>query len=310
VFESFQKNKIQLQNASTGRLSDEVILFRLSQASTKIHNLYSAYEFSRGATLLNNFIFHDLSAFYFETLKDSIYTGFKKDCLAAQQALGVIFYELLQMLAPLCPLLVEEVWDHLPKGLQDKSIHPAQSIWTPFTVPYDMERVERQSYLITEVSTVIKAAQERLRQNKIIGSGLETDVVIGVHENIHPLTAQCFHGPSGKYNKEHNTIIKHQLEAAFVVSDVEVVPMAQLLEKWDALKKQGVTDVEKEDCLVAPEKWMDKGTWDANTVTVLVRKAEMHKCPRCWRHVAEEEDALCNRCHDVIREQKESVVHG
>ena len=73
----------------------------------------------------------DLSAFYFETLKDRVYTSDKPDCETLQRVLGLIFYELLQMLAPVCPLLVEEVWDHVPAELKEKSSHPARAVWSP-----------------------------------------------------------------------------------------------------------------------------------------------------------------------------------
>lgn len=36
--------------------------------------------------------------------------------------------------------------------------------------------------------------------------------------------------------------------------------------------------------------------------TVSVTPPEAHKCPRCWRYVATEEDGLCGRCEGVVGE--------
>ena len=32
----------------------------------------------------------------------------------------------------------------------------------------------------------------------------------------------------------------------------------------------------------------------------VVRKATLHKCPRCWKYQAEREGALCPRCQKVL----------
>ncbi|KAF1975391.1 isoleucyl-tRNA synthetase [Bimuria novae-zelandiae CBS 107.79] len=102
-------------------LADELALSRLAQVSHEVHNHYDNYEFFKGIATLNKYITNDLSAFYFETLKDRIYTGRKADCQDVQKVLGLVFYELLQMLTPVCPLLVEEVWDHVPAHLKEGS---------------------------------------------------------------------------------------------------------------------------------------------------------------------------------------------
>ena len=39
------------------------------------------------------------------------------------------------------------------------------------------------------------------------------------------------------------------------------------------------------------------------SVRVSVRKAELHKCPRCWRHLAADSH-LCNRCKLVVAKQQ------
>jgi len=36
--------------------------------------------------------------------------------------------------------------------------------------------------------------------------------------------------------------------------------------------------------------------------TVSVTPPEGHKCPRCWRYVAEVEEGLCGRCEGVVGE--------
>ena len=115
-----------------------------------------------------------------ETLKDRIYTGRTFDCVTLQAHLGVIFYELLQILAPITPLLVEEVWDHVPAALRDASIHPSQAAWTALSATSAAKSKALDSALdrLTEIGDAVKIAQERLRAKKKIGSGLETAVTL------------------------------------------------------------------------------------------------------------------------------------
>jgi isoleucyl-tRNA synthetase len=291
-FPDFQTNKSLLQETSSGPLIDKIILTRLSQVSTKVRALYSAYEFSRGTSIVNTFIFNDLSAFYFETLKDRIYTGSLEDCKTAQEVLGVIFYELLQMLAPICPLLVEEVWDHLPQSLRESSVHPAKIIWTPFTVPYDVELIERQASTIQHLSASIKHCQETLRQDKKIGSGLETDVLLGIPDKIsHPADLQLFFGPNGPHDEAAKQAAEEQLAAIFVVSSVKIMSPEQVIARSEGMKDTGDS---------VRSSYGPEDIHSLEIVEVVVQKAEKCKCPRCWRFVAEEPEQLCRRCGDVV----------
>lgn len=44
--------------------------------------------------------------------------------------------------------------------------------------------------------------------------------------------------------------------------------------------------------------------WDGSQSNVIVNvwRSTRHKCQRCYRHVAEREGSLCERCHHVMNE--------
>lgn len=203
-------------------LTDRLAIQRLVQVSAEVHAYYGKYEFFKGVNTVNKYISNDLSAFYFETLKDRIYTGDKRDCETLQRALGLIFYELLQMLSPICPLLVEEVWDHVPTGLKENSVHPARATWLPLQPRTDDAfALDSMNTAIAELGTAIKIAQERLRADKKIGSSLESAVSVymsdtgasdlaGLFVNcVHP---DCFDGED----------VQSQFAGVFVVSELNV----------------------------------------------------------------------------------------
>ncbi|KAF2205907.1 isoleucyl-tRNA synthetase [Delitschia confertaspora ATCC 74209] len=280
-FTSFDalKSSVQLSGPSSELLADRIALFKLSEVSKDVQNNYAQYKFFHGSIALGNYVFHDLSAFYFETVKDRIYTGSVEECQTAQQVLGVVFYELLQMLAPVCPLLVEEVWDHLPEKLKEGSVHPARMVWKPFTVsPYENKEVmQRWTEDINKIFSAIKNAQERLRKEKHIGSGLESDVYICLPKTVDSGSESLFCIPG----------VEEQLTNNFVVSNVRVVERSQLERKLQEVKEARVPYAEE---------------WYGERVDVVVVRAESHKCPRCWRFLAEQEGELCKRCEDVTKE--------
>ena len=282
-------------------LADRLAINRLAKVTHDVHGYYSKYEFYKGVNTLNKFITNDLSAFYFETLKDRIYTGHKSDCQDLQQALGLIFYELLQMLAPVCPLLVEEVWDHVPEALRQNSVHPARATWMPLPRASENTQalMDRTQMYVDRINTAIKAAQERLRTDKKLGSPLESAVTFYCRDAsprnwfvdhfakvLSPLSAP------GTEPSELSRAQREELEGLFVVSGVEVVSNADVAVK----KEEGSEGVfaEQEEFVLDEEKG-----WGG---TVVVHQPRAEKCPRCWRFQKEAEEEVCGRCHEVVNE--------
>lgn len=280
--------------APLNNLADKLAVHRLTKVSHDVHSHYSKYEFFKGVNLINRYITNDLSAFYFETLKDRIYTGHKADCQELQKVLGLIFYELLQMLAPVCPLLVEEAWDHAPEALKAHSVHPARATWTPLPRADPATQTfltETQTY-IDRINTAVKAAQERLRADKKLGSSLESAVAIhdGSGLSCAWLTehfSKAFNGNALQQTPEALSLAQcDELAGLFVVSRVDL--------KWDPAMKKWSEGYAEEESFVADEA---KG-WGGR---VVVYQAPAEKCPRCWRYQMAEDHELCGRCEEVTQ---------
>lgn len=242
---------------------------------------------------VNRYITTDLSAFYFETLKDRLYAGSAPTRLAAQAVLYNIFQELLHMLAPVTPLLVEEVWAHCPAALRDGREGPGRDVWAPFlasSMADDTQRGDMEATIefVTTAFTAVKSAQEVAREQKLMGGGLECGITLYV-----PPT-----GISAIERLLHQTM-EEELASLFVVSDVKVVrsqeaPSEDVGGAWSFRE---TFEVE-----------LEEGTEKKKTTgVVVVAPAEGKKCPRCWRFVASEPEALCGRCERVMKEQGLSV---
>ncbi|KZM19735.1 Isoleucine--tRNA ligase [Ascochyta rabiei] len=306
-FTSFDSLRSQLPTSPL--LTDTLALHRLSQVSADVHSYYTRYEFFKALNTVNRYIATDLSAFYFETLKDRIYTGHLSDCQTLQAHLGLIFYELLQILAPIAPLLVEEVWDHVPAALRAQSSHPARAAWEPLpatrtTTKSTHDALDTALERLSTLSSAVKAAQERLRADKHIGSGLETAATLVMHPDaipdFHAQLQTCLSStntnPTTTTDTDTDTDtdtetdtrpdMPAQLAGLLVISDFTV--SAALPEEkawpWSATEALSPTTA---DALFADAK-------------VVVHPPALDKCPRCWRFARESDEALCNRCDEVV----------
>jgi isoleucyl-tRNA synthetase len=89
-----------------------------------------------------------------------------------------------------------------------------------------------------------------------------------------------------KKNKE----IKSTLELV-IYSSSEKLSVLPKVEASDWFIVSDILDTKADDCVASFE--LDGDTFE-------IYKATQHKCPRCWKLNAEEEDGLCSRCNEVI----------
>ncbi|KAF2089144.1 isoleucyl-tRNA synthetase [Saccharata proteae CBS 121410] len=280
-------------NSSQHDFIDAIARYQLSSASYEIHNSYSTYQFSHAMSALENYVNQALSAFYFETIKDRLYTGEAHDRAAAQTVCYQVFQELCDMLAPVCPLLIEEVWSHTPAHLRgehnDDATKPGRRNWQPFTASPSLDetatwKLERQIAVLTNARTAITSAIEELRSSKMVGSSLEVDVLLRVPANIEPHARELLCSD-----------MEDQLANIFVVSDVKII--ADEPEEADKVESRRDFDVS------------DADTGGINAMgkkgIVIVRRAEGEKCPRCWRYMAPVVDELCGRCERAVEQEVE-----
>ncbi len=152
---------------------ERYILHRLHELDTQVRAAYEVFDYKRLFALLNHFMTVDLSAFYFDIRKDSLYCDpwsslRRKSC---RTVLDQLFHCLTTWWAPVLTFTMEEVW--LSRfGGEGSSIHVMQFAKTPeeWADPELAAKWDR----IREVRSVITGALEIERQvKKTIGSALE-----------------------------------------------------------------------------------------------------------------------------------------
>ena len=95
---------------------DQYILLRAAEVTKDVREHYDSFIFHRLYQRLKDFCIVDLSAIYFDVLKDRLYTSAPKSLArrSAQTALWRLGEALVRLLAPVMSFTAEEVWGFLP----------------------------------------------------------------------------------------------------------------------------------------------------------------------------------------------------
>ncbi|KAI1392931.1 isoleucyl-tRNA synthetase [Hypoxylon trugodes] len=244
---------------------DHIAIIQLQDTMKEVGEAFENHEFYKAFAALNKWVTNDLSAFYLEALKDRLYCG------DGGGVIEPLLVGLLRMLAPMTPLLVEEAWDHRPEWVkQDPSfIHPFHQLYNDPVIDNslltrDLNSLRKDIPVLMTVNAAIKAGLETARGDKVLGSSLQSSVILNV-------TDAAVQQVLDKYADE--------LEAIFVVSSVKINGETPTNPEWSYTQQFEVNGTEG---------------------TAIVLPPEQAKCPRCWRYVAPVEDKLCQRCEDVV----------
>ena len=261
---------------------NQVAFVQLNKVRTSVRQHYEKFEFNKAVLELNKYITTDLSGFYIEAIKDIVYTNSKDSGarIQAQYTLFQIYWQLQAMLAPVTPLLVEEVWDYAPIQIQhlrrslmslDDRGKTAHSNWQNAQLELDLP------YLM-QANAAVKIAQETARSEKKMGSSLQSNVIF-----------KCKSSSKEQKGSALKILARYHedLETLLVVSKVDIC--AGPLPAY-----------------VSMAEWVYKTDFDLDgfQVTAYVYSPQEAKCVRCWKYTApveaKEQEALCNRCEAVV----------
>ena len=160
---------------------DAWMLHRTGELVAKCRAWYDEFEFHRVFHALYDFFVVDLSAFYFDVLKDSLYTFAPRNIRrrAAQTAIYRITSALVRLAAPILVFTSEEVWKHLPRTPGEPgSVHMALfPMAEDFATGLDRRKLENWESLLAFREQALKKLEEA-RNAKVINSALEAKFLV------------------------------------------------------------------------------------------------------------------------------------
>jgi isoleucyl-tRNA synthetase len=250
---------------------DAWALLRTAEVLERVAGAYEEYAFHKVYRTLYDFATVDLSAFYFDILKDRLYTAPAKSVRrrAAQSTLYRIADALVRAVAPLTCFTADEVWSHLHPASdegEEASVHlaefvPAERFRAGIPQRF-LKRLANWPRLVAVRNEVLKAL-EQARKEKSIGSPLDARAVLVAEGELAALL------------QEYHAF----LPTLLIVSQVEL--------STDSSAGASETQL--------PE------------LKVRIEKALGHKCARCWNYsqrVGEDSryPTVCERCSAALRE--------
>jgi isoleucyl-tRNA synthetase len=162
---------------------DAWMLRRTGEVVHQCHEWYANFEFHRVYHALHDFCAVDLSAFYFDILKDRLYTfaANNRGRRSAQTAVYHIARALVRLIAPILVFTSEEVWKHLPRSSSSPaSVHMSKfPDAKPFENAFDEARSKNWERLLAVREEVLKAL-EQARAAKLISGALDARVMLAV----------------------------------------------------------------------------------------------------------------------------------
>jgi isoleucyl-tRNA synthetase len=180
ALEGFSENERVVDPADMPDL-ERYVLHLLTVLDAELLAATEAFEFNRYARALTDFCNNDLSAFFFDIRKDSLYCDAPTDAKrrAYRTVLDTLFHALVRYAAPILCFTAEEVWTtRFPDA---GSVHLLE--WPGIDSAWAGERLAAQWAELRSLRQMVSAEVEPKRRDKEIGSSLEAKVVIGLPDD-------------------------------------------------------------------------------------------------------------------------------
>lgn len=156
---------------------DQFMMIKLNNLVADVRKAYDEYQFGSVYNKVHNFCTIELSSFYMDIAKDTLYIQHADH--PERRGIQTVMYEALkaltQLMAPILSHTADEVWEHVP-GTTEESVQ-LTDMPDPKEYPKSDALVQKWDRFMDLRDDVLKALEEA-RKEKGIKKSLETSVVI------------------------------------------------------------------------------------------------------------------------------------
>ena len=179
---------IDLENINLSELPEleKFMLHKVYSLNENFKNYFNNYDFHNLYKELLNFCTVDLSAFYFDIRKDSLYCD-SKDSKKRQSTiilLNVILKSLLRWFAPILSFTTEEIYRLIMND--NKSVHLTKFL--EFPKNFKNENLNQKWLELIKIRNVCNISIEEKRASKEIGSSLEASLKINLDKKLNEIS--------------------------------------------------------------------------------------------------------------------------
>ncbi|OCQ99042.1 isoleucine--tRNA ligase [Nostoc sp. MBR 210] len=247
---------------------DKYMLHRIREVFQEVTEAFESFQFFRFFQTVQNFCVVDLSNFYLDVAKDRLYisapNSFRRR--SCQTVIHIALENLARAIAPVLCHTAEDIWQYLPYKTPYKSVFEAG--WVQLEDKWHNPELAEFWQQLRQIRTDVNKVLEQARVEKLIGSSLESKILLYVKD-------EQLRSSVNTLNPEVGSGID-ELRYLFLSSQVEMLDSA---DKLQDVKYNSQSD-----------------NWGIGVVN-----ADGEKCDRCWNystHVGESQEhpLLCERC--------------
>ncbi len=181
-------DEIKLENIEIEKLPEleQFMLHKIYNLDLNFNKYFKNYDFHNLYKELLNFCTVDLSAFYFDIRKDSLYCD-PKDSEKRKSTLillNIILNSLLKWFAPILSFTTEEIYQLISK--KKKSIHLESFV--KFPKKFENSELSRKWIQLLKIRDICNLSIEEKRAKKEIGSSLEASLLVRLNRNNQSIT--------------------------------------------------------------------------------------------------------------------------
>ncbi|KAI3631654.1 hypothetical protein MIR68_010127 [Amoeboaphelidium protococcarum] len=168
-------------------LIDRYMLHKVQWYQEEVLNSYQEYNFAKVIQTLSYFINTELSAGYFDILKDRLYNdaGDSYERRSAQSVLRKILHNLNISMAPITCHLAEESFSHYKNLLEPQS--RCESVFQSDLLTYDVDLTSQEQSEIEMLLNIRKSllqSYQIARDQKVIGAPIQAQVTIAASKQL------------------------------------------------------------------------------------------------------------------------------
>ena len=184
--DNFEETDFENINISDLPELEQFMLHKIYSLNENFKNYFKNYDFHNLYKELLNFCTVDLSAFYFDIRKDSLYCDSKdsKKRKSTIILLNVILNSLLRWFAPILSFTTEEIYKLIMND--NKSIHLTKFL--EFPISFKNENLNQKWLELIKIRNVCNISIEEKRASKEIGSSLEASLKIDLDKNLNDIS--------------------------------------------------------------------------------------------------------------------------
>ncbi|KAI8054726.1 hypothetical protein BDF22DRAFT_733145 [Syncephalis plumigaleata] len=233
---------------------------------------------------LNRSTNSQLSAFYFQSIKERLYVDDKLSLArrSAQTAVYHITEVYTRALAPITCHLAEKIQLFSSSSWSTPFDSVFQSGWISLDGRWHNTALEQDWTVLRHLRSQYYQLVEKVRQAKGVKTSAQIDLTLELKDSAM--------SPLGQLLQKYAS----QLPELFLCASVNVAAQSTL--------------TTRNDTVLISETISLPNTMNGASGQMILHLSARHKCPRCWSYRSDQPECLCNRCQFVVNNNKGHVI--